>query len=113
MTTVINTNPNVTGVMYSAMGVPFSTNKPPKNCATVSTTIPRGAIIETIALSRLEISVFIVDNNIEIGLTNIIMIAQNINSFHDIILSNTFKVNEDVINIKTVETIIEDAFSIK
>ena len=41
-------------------------NNPPKNCATVKTTIPRGAIIATIARSLFVISVPIVDNKTEI-----------------------------------------------
>ena len=79
----------------------------------MSTTIPLGAIIDTIARSRFEISVLIVANNIEIGRTIKIIATQNINSFQEINCVNTSSVNEDVININTVDTIMDDVLSIK
>lgn len=113
MTTVINTKPNVTGVIYFAIATLSSINNPEKNWATVNTTIPLGAIIATIARSFLEISVLNVEKSTEIGRTKTIMTIQKIKSCHDTTLSNTSFVSDDVIKIKTVLTNIEDALSMK
>lgn len=67
----------------------------------------------TSARSFLVISVPIVDNKTAIGRTNTIMTSEKITSFHDNTFINTDGVNDDVIKINTVETRMEDIFSIK
>ena len=113
MTTVINTRPKVTGVIYWAIGILSSINKLEKNCATVKTTIPLGAISATTARSFLVISVPNVARSTEIGLTNTIITKLKSMSCQDNTLSNTSLVREDVIKINTVLTSIDDALSIK
>ena len=85
----------------------------PQGCTTVKTTIPRGAIIATIARSLFVISVPIVDNKTEIGRTNTIIAIAKITNCHDKTSINTDDVNDEVIKIKTVDTRIDDAFSMK
>ena len=65
------------------------------------------------AHALLVISVPMVDNKTAMGRTNTIITSEKITSFHDNTSINTDGVNDDVIKINTVETKMEDIFSIK
>src|SRR5699024_661295 len=112
-TTVMNTRANVTGTIISAISVFISLNSPPKNPATVSATIPRGATPLTNSFSRYVSSVLIVDNNTEAGRTSKIMTRQNKSTSQAMTTLSISIVSDEVISMNTVDTLIMDRSSMK
>src|SRR5699024_1033156 len=112
-TTVMKTSANVTGTIISAISVFISLNRPPKNPATVSATIPRGATPLTNSFSRNVSSVLIVDNKTETGRTIRIMTRQNKSTSQAMTTLSISIVSDDVIRMNTVDTLIIDRSSMK